>query len=115
MPSNSSVYYSLLVLTALCATGSAPGRTAREEKKVPETFYELDYASHDQRVVLTHDLDYGAMLAATKAIGPSVVQVLSLDMTDPLGHMYLPKSRKTRTPEFCHPTMGVTLVASSST
>lgn len=33
-----------------------------------------------QRIVLTHDLDYGAMLAATQAIAPSVVQVRTQDV-----------------------------------
>jgi predicted nuclease of predicted toxin-antitoxin system len=40
----------------------------------------MDYASRDRRVVLTHDLDFGAMLAATKAAGPSVVQVRTQDI-----------------------------------
>jgi len=40
----------------------------------------MQWAFHDQRVVLTHDLDYGAMLAATQATGPSVVQVRTQDV-----------------------------------
>lgn len=40
----------------------------------------MNYASHDQRVVLTHDLDFSAMLAATQATGPSVVQVRTQDI-----------------------------------
>lgn len=32
------------------------------------------------RVVLTHDLDFGAMLAATQATGPSVAQVRTQDV-----------------------------------
>lgn len=40
----------------------------------------MQRARHDQRVVLTHDLDYGAMLAATHATGPSVVQVRTQDV-----------------------------------
>jgi predicted nuclease of predicted toxin-antitoxin system len=40
----------------------------------------MNFPSHDQRVVLTHDLDFGAMLAATKATGPSVVQVRTQDV-----------------------------------
>lgn len=40
----------------------------------------MQRALDEQRVVLTHDLDYGAMLAATKATGPSVVQVRTQDV-----------------------------------
>lgn len=37
-------------------------------------------ALSERRVVLTHDLDFGAMLAATKAAGPSVVQIRTQDV-----------------------------------
>lgn len=40
----------------------------------------MQWALGDQRIVLTHDLDYGAMLAATQATGPSVVQVRTQDV-----------------------------------
>ena len=40
----------------------------------------MQRAHEEQRIVLTHDLDYGAMLAATKATGPSVVQVRTQDV-----------------------------------
>ncbi len=40
----------------------------------------MQWALNQQRVVLTHDLDYGAMLAATQATGPSVVQVRTQDV-----------------------------------
>ena len=40
----------------------------------------MQRAIDDRRVVLTHDLDYGAMLAATRAVGPSVVQVRTQDV-----------------------------------
>ncbi|MFO0916659.1 MAG: DUF5615 family PIN-like protein [Pirellulales bacterium] len=40
----------------------------------------MQWAFDERRVVLTHDLDYGAMLAATKATGPSVVQVRTQDV-----------------------------------
>src|SRR4029453_13674475 len=40
----------------------------------------MQWALGERRVVLTHDLDYGAMLAATKATGPSVVQVRTQDV-----------------------------------
>jgi predicted nuclease of predicted toxin-antitoxin system len=40
----------------------------------------MQQALDDGRVVLTHDLDFGAMLAATQAKGPSVVQVRTQDV-----------------------------------
>jgi predicted nuclease of predicted toxin-antitoxin system len=40
----------------------------------------MHQAIDDGRVVLTHDLDFGAMLAATQAKGPSVVQVRTQDV-----------------------------------
>lgn len=40
----------------------------------------MRWALDRQRIVLTHDLDYGAMLAATRASGPSVVQVRTQDV-----------------------------------
>ncbi len=40
----------------------------------------MRWALGQQRIVLTHDLDYGAMLAATRASGPSVVQVRTQDV-----------------------------------
>jgi predicted nuclease of predicted toxin-antitoxin system len=40
----------------------------------------MQWALAEQRVVLTHDLDFGAMLAATRATGPSVVQVRTQDV-----------------------------------
>jgi len=40
----------------------------------------MQWALNERRVVLTHDLDYGAMLAATRAAGPSVVQVRTQDV-----------------------------------
>jgi predicted nuclease of predicted toxin-antitoxin system len=41
----------------------------------------LDWATKHERVVLTHDLDFGAILAASRALGPSVLQ---LRVSDPL-------------------------------
>jgi len=35
----------------------------------------LQWAKANDHVVFTHDLDFGAILAATKAEGPSVIQV----------------------------------------
>ena len=43
----------------------------------------MQRALDEQRVVLTHDLDFGAMLAATQAKGPSVVQVRTQDVRPP--------------------------------
>lgn len=40
----------------------------------------MQRALNEDRVVLTHDLDFGAMLAATQAKGPSVVQVRTQDV-----------------------------------
>ena len=40
----------------------------------------MQRAQQEQRVVLTHDLDFGAILAATQAVGPSVVQVRAQDV-----------------------------------
>jgi predicted nuclease of predicted toxin-antitoxin system len=40
----------------------------------------MQWALNEGRVVLTHDLDFGAMLAATQAKGPSVVQVRTQDV-----------------------------------
>ncbi|MDX1947085.1 MAG: DUF5615 family PIN-like protein [Pirellulaceae bacterium] len=37
----------------------------------------MAWASGNQHVVFTHDLDFGATLALTHAMGPSVVQVRS--------------------------------------
>ncbi len=37
-------------------------------------------ALEDERIVITHDLDFGAMLAATQARGPSVVQIRTQDV-----------------------------------
>ena len=35
----------------------------------------MAWAQNDVRVVVTHDLDFGAILAATQAAGPSVIQL----------------------------------------
>lgn len=40
----------------------------------------MQRALDEQRVVLTNDLDFGAMLAATRAQGPSAVQVRTQDV-----------------------------------
>lgn len=40
----------------------------------------MQWALAESRVVVTHDLDFGAILAATQAAGPSVVQVRTQDV-----------------------------------
>jgi predicted nuclease of predicted toxin-antitoxin system len=40
----------------------------------------MEYARDHGFVVLTHDLDFGAILAATNASGPSVIQIRTQDI-----------------------------------
>lgn len=40
----------------------------------------MNWAREREHVVFTHDLDFSAMLAATEAKGPSVLQVRSQDV-----------------------------------
>ena len=40
----------------------------------------MEWAREHGRVVLTHDLDFGAMLAATQATSPSVAQIRAQDV-----------------------------------
>lgn len=40
----------------------------------------MDWATAHGYIVLTHDLDFGAMLVATQAQGPSVIQVRTSDV-----------------------------------
>ena len=50
----------------------------------PRTAPDVDimaYARIRGWIVVTHDLDFAAILAATGAVGPSVVQVRGMDMT----------------------------------
>jgi predicted nuclease of predicted toxin-antitoxin system len=55
----------------------------------------MQWALGEQRIVLTHDLDYGAMLAATKATGPSVVQVRTQDVRpETLAPLLIPTLRQ---------------------
>lgn len=51
----------------------------------------LAWAKQEQRIVLTHDLDFGAILAATRAVGPSVLQ---LRVDDPLPEAHAPTMLK---------------------
>ena len=41
----------------------------------------LSWAHSNQRVVFTHDLDFGTLLALSRAKGPSVIQVRGQDVT----------------------------------
>jgi predicted nuclease of predicted toxin-antitoxin system len=43
----------------------------------------LAWARAHDRVLVTHDLDFGAMLAATEAPGPSVIQIRVQDLLAP--------------------------------
>jgi len=40
----------------------------------------MEWASTNGYIVFTHDLDFGALLAATQAKGPSVIQVRTQDV-----------------------------------
>ena len=40
----------------------------------------MDWARINEHVIFTHDLDFGALLAATHAEGPSVIQVRAQDV-----------------------------------
>jgi predicted nuclease of predicted toxin-antitoxin system len=39
----------------------------------------LEWAKKNEQVVFTHDLDFGALLAATRGEGPSVIQMRTQD------------------------------------
>lgn len=43
----------------------------------------LDWAAKNGYVIITHDLDFGAMLAISRRSQPSVVQVRAQDVLDP--------------------------------
>lgn len=43
----------------------------------------MDFARENGFIVFTHDLDFGNILAATNARGPSVIQVRTQDPTPP--------------------------------
>lgn len=58
------------------------GRPDASDKEI------LDYATSHGYVIFTHDLDFGAILAATNAEYPSVIQVRTQDVTtDHLSHL----------------------------
>jgi predicted nuclease of predicted toxin-antitoxin system len=64
----------------LCAHGieavhwSAVGEASALDSRI------LDYAASNDFVLFTHDLDFGMLLAARKAHGPSVIQVRTQDV-----------------------------------
>lgn len=41
----------------------------------------MQYARDNEYIVFTHDLDFGAMLAATEASSPSVIQIRIQDVS----------------------------------
>ncbi|KKK66029.1 hypothetical protein LCGC14_2968200 [marine sediment metagenome] len=45
----------------------------------------FNWALSNGYIIFTHDLDFGAMLALTNAVGPSVIQVRTQDVTP--GHL----------------------------
>lgn len=57
-----------------CVHWSDVGSGSEEDAEV------MQWALHEKRVVLTHDLDFGAILATTQATGPSVIQVRTQDV-----------------------------------
>jgi predicted nuclease of predicted toxin-antitoxin system len=57
-----------------CQHWSAVGDPRATDQTIMEWAYSNGY------VILTHDLDFGAILAATQANGPSVVQVRARDV-----------------------------------
>jgi predicted nuclease of predicted toxin-antitoxin system len=53
---------------------STVGRPGAPDKEI------VEFARSENRIVLTHDLDFGAILAATRSVKPSVVQIRSDDL-----------------------------------
>ncbi len=55
----------------------------------------MEWAVTHESVVFTHDLDFGALLALSRATGPSVIQVRAVDvMPDRLGDAVLAALRQ---------------------
>lgn len=55
----------------------------------------MTYALANGYVVLTHDLDFGAILAATRGEKPSVVQIRAQDVSpDAIGHQVIAALRQ---------------------
>ncbi|HUE12943.1 MAG TPA: DUF5615 family PIN-like protein [Planctomycetaceae bacterium] len=67
-----------------CALLAAEGWDAVHWSQVGEVSADdrtiLDWARTNGRIVLTHDLDFGAILAATETDAPSVVQIRVQDV-----------------------------------
>ena len=58
----------------------------------------MDYARANDFVVLTHDLDFGAILAATQGEKPSVVQIRAEDVSpDVIGRQLIDALRQMAT------------------
>ena len=56
------------------------------DAKAPDTAV-MSWARENGYVLFTHDMDFGALLAATRALGPSVLQVRVKDtMPDAIGY-----------------------------
>ncbi len=50
----------------------------------------MEWARSHDHVVFTHDLDFGAILAMTRALGPSIIQVRTQDLLpDAMGERVL--------------------------
>jgi predicted nuclease of predicted toxin-antitoxin system len=56
---------------------STVGKTNAEDSEI------MKWAREGKFVVFTHDLDFGTALALTHAVGPSVIQVRTQDVTPP--------------------------------
>ncbi len=67
-----------------CAVLAAEGWDAVHWSQVGEVSADdrtiMEWARKDGRIVLTHDLDFGAILAATETDAPSVVQIRVQDV-----------------------------------
>jgi predicted nuclease of predicted toxin-antitoxin system len=55
----------------------------------------MEWARQNGYVVLTHDLDFGAILAATKASAPSVIQIRARDVLPPAMEAVLASALRT--------------------
>lgn len=49
----------------------------------------MKWARDNADVIVTHDLDFGALLAATRAVGPSVLQIRAQNILPEALHMML--------------------------
>jgi len=68
---------------------SAVGQAAATDQVI------MDWARENGHIVYTHDLDHGTILALTKAVGPSLIQVRTQDvMPETLGRRLVEVVRK---------------------